>query len=110
VPRKAVRTQNESPVLRVSGPQLLRALRGGQPGNRNAVKSLPWLPSYDLRKPEGLRSFLEEVIKAVWTGELGTRAAGSLSGSLRLMFELCELPDLEKRISAIERANGVKAN
>jgi hypothetical protein len=105
------RTQNESkPVLRISGPQLVRALRGGQPGNRNAQKSLVWLDEYDLTTPEGVRGFLGEVIKHTWTGDLGTRQASALNGSVRLMLEHEILPLLEARIKALEEAKGAKPN
>jgi hypothetical protein len=105
------RTQNESkPVLRISGPQLLRALRGGQPGNRNAQKSLEWLDSYDLSTPAGLDSFMQEVIRRVWTCELGTRAASSINGTLRLLLEHMTLPALEERIKSLEENREVKGN
>jgi hypothetical protein len=80
--------------------------RGGQLGNQNALKALVWEDTYDLSKPEGIRRFLVEVIKAVWEGRLGTRAASSLNGSLRLIFELVELPELEKRIEQMEAERG----
>ena len=101
--RSSGRTQNESPrVLRISGPQLFRALRGGQLGNRNAVKALEWLDSYDLSTPAGLDSFMQEVVRQVWRGELGTRAASSINGTLRLLLEHMTLPALEKRIEMLE--------
>jgi hypothetical protein len=101
--RSSGRTQNESArVVRVSGPQLLRALRGGQLGNRNAVKALEWLDSYDLSTPVGLDSFMQEVVRQVWRGELGTRAASSINGTLRLLLEHMTLPALEKRIEQLE--------
>ena len=98
------RTQNESGrVVRVSGPQLLRALRGGQLGNRNAVKALEWLDSYDLSTPAGLDAFMQEVVRQVWRGELGTRAASSINGTLRLLLEHMTLPALEKRVEMLEQ-------
>jgi len=101
--RSSGRTQNETKrVLRISGPQLLRALRGGQLGNRNAVKALEWLDSYDLSTPGGLDSFMQEVVRQVWRGELGTRAASSINGTLRLLLEHMTLPSLEKRIEMLE--------
>jgi len=96
-------------VVRVSGPQLLRALRGGQAGNENAKKALSWLDSYDLSTPGGVDGFLQEVIKRTWTGELGTRAAGALNGSLRILLEHLALPALERRIEELEKAREVKA-
>jgi len=83
--------------------------RGGQPGNGNARKVLRWLDSYDLGSPEGVQSFLAEVVKRTWTGELGTRAAGALNGTLRLLLEHQILPELEKRITAIEEKQGGKS-
>jgi hypothetical protein len=77
--------------------------RGGAPaGNKNAKKKLPWLGSYDLSTPAGVDGFLQEVIKRTWTGELGTRAAGALNGSLRILLEHMTLPGLEKRIAELE--------
>ena len=100
------RTQNESrkSVVRVSGSELTRAVRGGQRGNRNAVKSLPWLEEYDLSTPEGVKKFLAEVVKKTWSGELGTRAASALNGSIRLMFEHGFLPEVVARIEELEKA------
>jgi len=102
--RSSGRTQNESArVVRVSGPQLLRVLRGGQVGNENAKKALTWLDSYDLSTPAGLDGFMQEVVRQVWMGELGTRAASSINGTLRLLLEHMTLPSLEKRISELEK-------
>jgi hypothetical protein len=109
VSRFAGGTQNEwKPVLRISGPQLLRAIRGAQPGNRNAVKALEWLSSYDLSTPTGLDAFMQEVIRRVWTGELGTRAGSTINGSLKLLLEHQALPALEKRIEQLESAQKVR--
>jgi len=83
--------------------------RGAPVGNVNAKKSLPWLSSYDLTTPEGVDRFLQEVIKRTWTGELGTRAAGALNGSLRILLEHLTLPALEKRIKVLEKERGVTA-
>ncbi|MGO9645878.1 MAG: hypothetical protein ACLPY5_14175 [Candidatus Bathyarchaeia archaeon] len=94
------RTQNDSRVRLVK--RVSRG-EGGQPGNQNALKAMTWENGFDLSKSSGIREFLAEVIRAVWEGRLGTRAASSLNGSLRLMFELCELPDLEKRIAELEK-------
>jgi len=76
--------------------------RGGQARNGNAKKCLEWQSGYDLKSPGGIDSFLQEVIKATWEGRLGTRAAGSLNGSLRILLEHLTLPALEKRIEALE--------
>jgi hypothetical protein len=86
------RTQNESTHRK----------RGGQPRNGNAKKSLTWLDEYDLSSPDGVRGFLQEIIKRSWTGELGSRAAGALNGTMRLLLEHELLPELEKRIKALE--------
>jgi hypothetical protein len=56
-----------------------------------------------LSSPEGVDGFLQEVIKRTWTGELGTRAAGALNGSLRILLEHMTLPALEKRITELEK-------
>jgi hypothetical protein len=76
--------------------------RGAPAGNENAKKSLAWLDSYDLSSPQGVDGFLQEVIRRIWTGELGTRAAGVLNGSLRILLEHLTLPALEKRIEQLE--------
>jgi hypothetical protein len=75
---------------------------GAPVANQNARKCLPWL-SYDLSTADGVERFLEQVIRATWTGELGTRQAGALNGSVRLLLEHLTLPGLERRISEIER-------
>lgn len=81
--------------------------RGGAPrSNGNAKKSLVWLESYDLSSPDGVRGFLQEIIKRSWTGELGSRAAGALNGTMRLLLEHELLPELEKRIKALENQRG----
>ena len=76
--------------------------RGAPSGNKNASKALQWLRSYDLSTPAGLDAFMQEVIRAVWRGQLGTRAASSINGTLRLLLEHLTLPALEKRIQALE--------
>ena len=81
-----------------------RRLGAGAPaGNLNGAKKLPWLESYDLSTPAGVDQFLQQVIRATWMGELGTRAAGALNGSLRLLLEHLALPALEKRIELLEQ-------
>lgn len=87
---------------------MLRALRGGQPANRNAAKTLEWLGKYDLSTAEGVEAFMGEVIKATWEGRLGTRQAGALNGSLRILLEHMTFPALEKRIELLE-AKGVRS-
>lgn len=101
--------------MRISGPELVRAIeakvRQGAPyGNENAKKALAWLDIYDLSTPQGVDGFLQEVIKRTWTGELGTRAAGALNGSLRILLEHATLPELERRIKSLEDNRGMKTN
>jgi hypothetical protein len=76
---------------------------GAPPGNGNAKKALKWSDGFDLSTPLGVASFLQEIIKRTWTGELGTRAASALNGSIRLMFEHVSLPELQKRLEVLER-------
>jgi hypothetical protein len=45
---------------------------------------------------------MQEVVRQVWRGELGTRAASSINGTLRLLLEHMTLPALEKRIEMLE--------
>ena len=93
-----------------SGSQRTQINRGGAPrGNGNAKKVLEWSESFDLSTPQGVAGFLREIIKHTWTGELGTRAASALNGSLRLMFEHVSLPELVKRIEQLE-AQKAKGN
>ena len=91
--RSSGRTQNNSS----------RRHRGAPAGNGNAKKALSWLDSYDLSTPAGLDGFMQEVVRRVWTGELGTRAASSINGTLRLLLEHMTLPALEKRIELLEQ-------
>ena len=81
----------------------IKSRRGAPLGNQNACKLLLWQDNYDLSSTNGIRDFLSEVVKATWTGALGTRAAGALNGSLRLLLEVCEFPELEKRIVELEK-------
>jgi hypothetical protein len=82
--------------------------RGGAPrGNGNAKKRLEWLESYDLTSSDGVHKFLQEIIKHTWTGDLGTRAASALNGSVRLMLEHELLPELERRIKVLENDHKV---
>jgi predicted TIM-barrel enzyme len=69
----------------------------------NGARFLPWLESYDLSTPSGIELFLKELVKAGWTGTLGSRSIGALNGSLRLLLEHMTLPALEKRIEILER-------
>ena len=88
----------------------VRRGKGGQPGNLNRMKSLEWLESYDLSTSQGVRGFLQEIIKATWRGDLGSRSAGALNGSVRLLLEHELLPELEKRIKSLEDHKGMKGN
>ena len=80
-----------------------RNVHQARPGNENAKKKLAWLDSYDLASSAGLDAFLQELVKKTWTGELGTRAAGALNGSLRILLEHVDLPSLEKRVCELEK-------
>ena len=80
-----------------------RNVHQARPGNENAKKKLAWLDSYDLSTSAGLDAFLQELVKKTWTGELGTRAAGALNGSLRILLEHMTLPALERRITELEK-------
>jgi hypothetical protein len=80
---------------------------GAPRSNVNASKSLAWLESYDLTSSDGVRGFLQEIIKHTWIGDLGTRAASALNGSVRLMLEHELLPELERRIKVLEDSRKV---
>jgi len=88
----------------------MRSLGGAPVGNENAKKALAWLNSYDLSTPVGVDGFLQEVIRRTWTGELGTRAAGALNGSLRLLLEYLTLPALEQRIEQLEGKSNLRGS
>jgi hypothetical protein len=51
---------------------------------------------------------MQELIKAGWTGTLGSRSIGAINGSLRLLLEHLSLPALEARISELEKERQVK--
>jgi len=51
---------------------------------------------------------MRELIKAGWTGTLGSRSIGAINGSLRLLLEHLSLPGLEARISELEKNRQVK--
>lgn len=80
----------------------IRPGAGAREGNENAKKKLMWLEGYDLQSPAGIHRFLAEVIKATWTGELGSRAAGALNGTMRLLLENEILPQVERRLKLLE--------
>ncbi len=102
------KSNHVSRASRIGGTQINSGSRRGAPaGNRNAVKALEWLSSYDLSSPQGLDAFMQAVVKQVWTGELGTRAASSINGTLRLLLEHMTLPSLEKRLRVLEQEREV---
>jgi hypothetical protein len=47
------------------------------------------------------------MVKRTWTGELGSRQAGALNGTMRLLLENEVLPQLEARIKSLENNKGV---
>jgi hypothetical protein len=103
---KKIKTKSNVSALaaRIGGTQNEPARsRGGQAGNRNAAKSLPWLDSYDLSTPDGIEAFLREAIHQIWTGDLGSRAAGALNSALHLLItEGKLLADLQRRVAELE--------
>ncbi len=106
---KSIKSHPKPTVKLSSSPPRTQINLGGAPaGNKNAKKSLAWLESYDLTSAEGIRLFLVELIRRTWIGELGTRQAGALNGSMRLLLEHELLPQLERRIEIIEK--GLKKN
>ena len=77
---------------------------GGAPrGNGNAKKRLPWLASYDLGSLEGIQSFLREVVKHTWIGDLGTRQASALNSTCGLLLQYDQdIRDLAKMKETFE--------
>ena len=108
--RRSKGSRSASKVLGTqNNPSTSRKRHSGAPaGNENAKKSLAWLDTFDLSNPESIDLFLREVIRATWEGRLGTRAAGALNGSLRLLLEHLALPALEHRIVELEK-RGLKS-
>jgi len=61
--------------------------RGGAPrGNKNARRHSPWV-DYPLDTRENLDRLIQDTIKGAWTGQLGTRQASAINGSVRLLLE-----------------------
>ena len=50
------------------------------------LDSLAWTETFDLDSVQGLRSFLREVVKRTWTGELGTRQAAAINVSVKMLL------------------------
>ena len=80
---------------------------GAPVGNVNALKSLPWVASYDLSTPAGIDSFLQLLVQMVWTGKLGSRSASSINGSLKILIEHLELSQLEKQVEELKQQAAV---
>jgi hypothetical protein len=78
-----------------------------RPGKQNARKSLPWNFEYDFSKPVEVLEFLGEVVKATWTGELGTRQASALNNACHILLEfnpnVQRLKEIEEILQAIQR-------
>lgn len=61
-------------------------MRGGQPRNINARK-MPFWAGYELDTRDAVDQFIQDTIRATWTGELGTRKASAINGAVRLLLE-----------------------
>lgn len=58
-----------------------------RPGNLNAKKRPVWRFDYlDPTNPASCTRFLVELVKATYTGEIGTRQAGCINNSLRIIL------------------------
>jgi hypothetical protein len=66
------------------------------------VKALSWSEDFDLSSREGIDRFIQEVIRATWTGQLGSRQAGAINNSVKVLIEHEVLPELERRIKLLE--------
>jgi hypothetical protein len=51
---------------------------------------------------------MQELVRQVWCGRLGTRAGSTINGTLRLLLEHTTLPQLEARITKLEQERQVK--
>jgi hypothetical protein len=60
---------------------------GAPLGNDSAKKRLPWLSEYDLDTFQGVDAFTKELLKATWSGRLGSRQSNDCLGILRLLLE-----------------------
>jgi hypothetical protein len=82
--------------------------RGGQLRNQNAKKVLPW-SNIELNEPKDVIRFLAKVVQATWEGQLGTRQAGAINGSLRLMLQFHDdikrLDELNEIAEQIQQEN-----
>lgn len=80
-----------------------KSIRGAPRGNGNAKKRLPWLANYDLSSLEGIQSFLREVVKHTWIGDLGTRQASALNSTCGLLLQYDQdIRDLAKMKETFE--------
>jgi hypothetical protein len=60
---------------------------GGQPGNRNALKTLPIdLKDYDLNKVSDCFRLLQANIQATYEGKISARACGSVNNAIRIIL------------------------
>jgi hypothetical protein len=63
-----------------------KRIRGSQRDNKNAKKAPPWI-SYPLDLRENLDRFITDMIKATWTGRLGTRQASTINAATKLLLD-----------------------
>lgn len=63
-----------------------RNTRMARPKNQSARKALPWI-GYDLDSSENCDRFIQDLLKATWTGKLGTRQASTCLAAVRLLLE-----------------------
>lgn len=87
--KSASRVSRQGTQTTGRGRTMKRAGRGegGQPGNTNARKSLPWLSTYSLSTAGDVARFLREVVRHVWTGELGCRQGGVLNSACDILLK-----------------------
>ena len=62
------------------------------------------LPEYDLDSADGIRRMLKEVIKAGWSGSLGSRTISALDTSLNLLLEHTFYTEVNARLDELESA------
>lgn len=90
-----------SPSVKISGPQLTRALKAELAVSHMAPISLEYKP---LENGESIQRFLEDLITWVLAGKLHHRSASTCRGIVEAWLKVNELKEVERRIGEIEDA------
>jgi hypothetical protein len=96
---ESVITGGGSPSVKISGPQLIRALKAELGGSRTTPITLDYKP---LESGESIERFLGDLIAWVLAGKLHHRSASTCRGIVEAWLKASDLKELEKRIAEIE--------